>query len=87
MRNGSADNKHGSADNKQEEEEEGGNPPSQQQPPLEKLKVAKLKVLLRQKNLPVAGNKAEIVTRLKKYPNGIGPKLPKKGKIVMIRRL
>ena len=56
----------------------GGNPPSQQQPPLEKLKVAELKVLLRQKNLPVAGNKAELIARLRKYPNGVGPKLPKK---------
>ena len=59
----------------------------QQQPPLEKLKVAKLKVLFRQKNLPVAGNKAELIARPRKYPNSVSPKLQKNGKIVMLRRL
>ena len=46
---------------------------------LEDFKVPELKSLLQNKGLPVAGKKDELIERLRKYPNGYGPKgAPKK---------
>jgi hypothetical protein len=46
----------------------------QQRRRLKDLKVPELKSLLQDKALPVAGKKDELIERLRKYPNGYGPK-------------
>lgn len=38
--------------------------------PLEQMKVADLKSLLKKKGLPLAGRKEELIERLRKYPHG-----------------
>ena len=45
-------------------------PPHPQDGDLSKLKKADLESLLKKKDLPVAGNKDELIERLRKYPNG-----------------
>ena len=47
-------------------------------PPLEKLRNKELEDLLKARGLPHKGKKDELVERLKRYPNGYGPKGPPK---------
>lgn len=49
-------------------------PPSPTERPLKQIQVDDLKSLLKKKHLSVSGKKAGLIERLRKYPNGAGPK-------------